>query len=947
MGLQDMDKNVCVLVVDQRCENNQLLVSLCKNDSEWLSPIGWTGQKKVTLLDCRSRGQLTEIDIPQEYAAALMTGDVLTLSCSELDLEQEIIWDRSNVQMRDTEHSQTGVSAIASNLLSRFKGHKNEAEVMSSEAERRAKDAERAAEAYKAKMEAATAAKEEAHRTALNAAREAENALKMEAERIAEMERAAKAFEEAERLKQDELRRVEEERRAEEERLAEEARRIEAARKREEAARREAERKAALDRYQSALDVTRNEQQNLSSRLNNLKEEAAQLDQNRADTLSKHEAALSGLGKSEKSLQKRSAAYDKLAAKLSGSTSGLEEARAQSDSFLSQRDILAHKLVEQESDYQSAQKAAEAAIAIAAEKRAILEATKEEETLLSTQISQLQKGLEAHSLEVDSLAEKAQQSHKRYTDAECSHSTLAAEVEAFETQMLSLSDKDQSLRHEIEATQQLIEDTQSLVSAHRRAIVHLESGGDIDGIEQAELQSDVFESASPIFGTQEEITNDGWVGRVRRNFARKADAQISIDVDEIELDEGPAQDRVSLREKRPKLPAFMAADAVKSFSLQHQTSLIAIGAVVAGVAIIGGGYAINKSAPQLTAKAEQPTQVASAIAKAPPVKTVPELPKAEKLEYTLGTETQNSENQNPEKTNVAAADIEINTPEISSEIAIEEPAAKVAAVTVKEPKLPIAKADIAAIKAPAKPKAWNRKPRNYPEVTRDIQERLFDLGYYLGEFDGLQNEDTLKAVREFKQLYDLPVNDAFTGQFLSKLKQTQQDQKLQQAEAAKTVEAPQLEFYDYVQPVPVEPVWTDSLPAASPAPVPYEASPPEPAPTQLAIAPIEAAPVIAPAIEDVITPSKVIKNAGASYPANALRRKYYKTAIIVLSYDIGLGGEAENIQVSSNDNKSRYAAAFEQEAITMLEEIKFSPKLINDTPVVDSGLTKRIVFQVE
>ena len=98
---------------------------------------------------------------------------------------------------------------------------------------------------------------------------------------------------------------------------------------------------------------------------------------------------------------------------------------------------------------------------------------------------------------------------------------------------------------------------------------------------------------------------------------------------------------------------------------------------------------------------------------------------------------------------------------------------------------------------------------------------------------------------------------------------------------------------------------------------------------------------------DVITPSKVIKNAGASYPANALRRKYYKRAVVTLSYDINTLGKADNIQVSSNDNSSRYAAAFEEKAIKMLEAIQFSPKLINNTPVVDTGLRKRIVFQVE
>ena len=56
-----------ILVIDQGCDNDQLLVSLSKNGAKWLSPVGWTDQQKVALLDCRSNGERTEIDIPAEF----------------------------------------------------------------------------------------------------------------------------------------------------------------------------------------------------------------------------------------------------------------------------------------------------------------------------------------------------------------------------------------------------------------------------------------------------------------------------------------------------------------------------------------------------------------------------------------------------------------------------------------------------------------------------------------------------------------------------------------------------------------------------------------------------------------------------------------------------------------------------------------------------------------
>ena len=89
-----------VLVIDQMCENSQLLISLCRNETEWLSPVGWTEKQKITLLDCRSEGGKTEIDIPAEFSKTLKSGDKLVLKCSELDLTQEITWEASHFQTR-------------------------------------------------------------------------------------------------------------------------------------------------------------------------------------------------------------------------------------------------------------------------------------------------------------------------------------------------------------------------------------------------------------------------------------------------------------------------------------------------------------------------------------------------------------------------------------------------------------------------------------------------------------------------------------------------------------------------------------------------------------------------------------------------------------------------------------------------------------------------------
>ena len=388
MGLQNTDmaqaENAHVLVINQDCETDQLLVSLCRNGEHWLSPVGWTDQQKVTLLDCRSVAGTTEIDIPAEFARDIKPGDVLTLKCSELDLEKEIIWEESNIIPR-ADISKAASGGIAGSLLSRFISSKDAGEDDTrSEAERRAEDAHRAAETFKAKMEAASAAKDDAQRKALEAARQAEEALKAEADRIAEMERAAKAFEEAERLEQDELRRVEEERLAEEMRLAEQARRIEAARKREERARLEAERKAALERYITALDVTQNEEKRLKDRLDRLGADARDLSKRNAEQRTELAKSKEVLTKKEGTADTRRNSFEKTQGHLTLLNSDLSGLQFRTEALTTDKQALSMRLAQADADYVQAQKEAEEAIARADIKRKDLDAVRLEDSDMSS-----------------------------------------------------------------------------------------------------------------------------------------------------------------------------------------------------------------------------------------------------------------------------------------------------------------------------------------------------------------------------------------------------------------------------------------------------------------------------------------------------------------------------------------------------------------------------------
>jgi len=1041
MGLQSTHtaNGASVLVIDQACDNDQLLISLSKNGTKWLSPVGWTEQQKVTLLDCRPNGETTEIDIPAEFASDITSGDVLVLRCSELDLEKEIIWEASDVETRIIEESVPAATSLAGGLLSRFKSSKAEViEETKSEAQLRAEEADRAAQTYKAKMEAATAAKEDAQRKALEAAREAEAALKMEADRIAEMERAAKAFEEAERLKQDELRRVEEERRAEEARLAEEARRIEEARKREIAAKKEADRKAALERYQAALDFTQNEDVRLKSRLKDLKRQAKSDAANVAVQEKDLQSRRGLMVVTEETAAKRFDSYEKSASKLDVMNADLSLLQSESETLGTDRQALSIRLMQADTDYQQAQKEAESAMARAETRRAELDNIRQEESEVSERIASVSEKLTSQNQIVTSASEKTQKLQSKLESTQAELTQAKAEIEALEQALLAQAEKDQNLRLEIEATQQAIEDSHVREVKHREAIEHLEAGGAPEDIAEIDFEvrglepSSVSDDSSETNLMPPKTKNAGFMDRIRRNSARKKDAQISIDVKDVLVD---------AQEVDADSILLAGLDDTPSFLRRHGSSFMALGAVIGGIAILGGGYAVNKSASsklEVKSTTPAPTQVASAVTKVELPKTS-ELTKIEAVEEVINTKAEGIE---AEVTPITIDLSKIETPEIKSSkiesakmetpdskvgdaaveadpkvediimpAAIEESSFAVKLAEVVDPSgfafelpdmMPVAlseevdsqpvakeaeiekpapKKQVSATSAPktieaekakvvktaaiekVQPKATPKVEAdvNYPELTSDVQTRLFNLGIYDGDINGLQTKATKEAIINFKTLFAMPeIDDRITGALLTKLKQVQHEQEVAEIKAIEVAEqeanvavqvaeaTPSVDFYDTVQAVPVAPVITDSLPSTSSLPDsdPIPASvEPEPEPVQLASIPAVTEPSPSPAVQDVIVEAELTQNAGAKYPEMAERRNYYVDVNIVMTYDIDVSGRTTNIRIESNDHTGRFNTAFEKEAMRAIKKLRFKPKTVNGVPTESNDRVKRIVFR--
>ena len=1005
MGIQGANigdvTGASVLVIEETCDNSQLLVSLCRNGSQWLSPVGWTEKQKITLLDCRSQGGKTEIEIPVEYSKNLVTGDKLTLTCSELDLTQEIIWEGTNLQTRPFLDSNPKSTAVTGGFFSRFKSAKApEVTNTKSEAELRAEEADRAAETYREKMELAARAREEAQAKALEAAREAEAALKMEAERIAEMERAAKAFEEAERLKQDGIRRVEEERRQEEARKAEEARRIEQARKRKEAARIEAERKAALERYEAALDVTQNEKIRLESRLSRLKTDSAALESQKAEQLEILSSLQNDLQTIENNAATARDTYEKTASKLDLLSRDLNDFKAKSDSLNAESEDVRTRVTQADSDYLAAQKEAEMAIARAEEKRKNLENIQAEKDKLDETVKALTDKLETQAKLVSDTSLKTQRLQSKYEKAQADLTNKSMDIEARQTDAERISDSVQTSRLEIEATQQAVDDSRMRQAAHQDAIKHLEAGGNPENMPEFDSETRFFSDNNLNANTESEIENEeveqkskGLMGRMRRPFARSKDPSISVEVEDISLDETPdtlediIEDIVNVDET-PAQFSIQDTDAApelktEGFVRRYSKSLLAIGTILGGAAILGGGYLAtqNNAKQSLTVKSSHPmpTKIVSAVSdvKIPVIKT----PETVTVEKTSAEPALSTSSENVEVKVVEAVIPDIMLPNLTltgkslDNVAVDAPVKKL--ITTK----PVIK----SVKPKKTIKAKVQKPKNYPELTTRVQRQLQTLGFYNGALNGEQTQETKEAIETFQKIYSLPPSGLKSGTFLTTLNTAEARHKEAQKYVVVTQtvpisnetlstsqtsisetsidETPQFVetsfstpvFYDTVTAVPAQPVVTDTLSSAQSYITPQET-------VKEAEAPLIAAPSLAPAIQsieitqqkasevvppvqDVIVEAKRTRPIRAAYPKAAAAKNYFVDARIVVAFDINEAGKVVNSRILTNDHTGRFNSAFERAALSAVKKQRYSPKTINGTPVASTGQTQHIVFK--
>lgn len=91
--LRDPSGDRVGVIVHMPCQRNQLIVKLRREGGLWLSRQGWIGRETAVMLDCTSRDDKTEIDIPAEWAAEIETGETLHTSCGDPVFSGKCIWN--------------------------------------------------------------------------------------------------------------------------------------------------------------------------------------------------------------------------------------------------------------------------------------------------------------------------------------------------------------------------------------------------------------------------------------------------------------------------------------------------------------------------------------------------------------------------------------------------------------------------------------------------------------------------------------------------------------------------------------------------------------------------------------------------------------------------------------------------------------------------------------
>ena len=123
-----------VLIVPCECSFSQVIITLCRNNSEWLTSLGWYPSEKNIPLNCHSVSDGIAIRIPERHVHTLVDGDSLNIQCPELRFEGDVIWetDAAATQSAPTQSSLTqgamaqpkeaqAIGAVANNSASQKK----------------------------------------------------------------------------------------------------------------------------------------------------------------------------------------------------------------------------------------------------------------------------------------------------------------------------------------------------------------------------------------------------------------------------------------------------------------------------------------------------------------------------------------------------------------------------------------------------------------------------------------------------------------------------------------------------------------------------------------------------------------------------------------------------------------------------------------------------------
>jgi len=743
------------LSLGHACGKKQLLLSLSKNGTEWLSPMGWTSQQKSTLLECTDDNGATRIVIPPNYAADIEPGDVLVFSCATLDLKETLVWQADRVKanlvgdiMLPSKKIGSGLFACLAAMAPGTSGTNGRY------VKRDTAKAKRDTRADIKKMRATAAAKESAYSEATLAARH------VEAARLAQVRQLRLEVEKSER------------------RLAidDEKRREEEYRQRDIAVAEKLARQKAIERYTAALEKTRDEELRLDEHLQELKlqeKEYSKALNYQDDNL---KASYSKLQDSEAIVEKRIKRFENSEKKRNAEAKKLSTLQTESDVINAQHRSLPLRLSLAEEDFQRAQQAVIEAEALASERQAELDALKAEKLSMAERLTNITEKLHAQAQLAESISEKTL---KLQTVAHKSRAELQAkfmDIDRLKQQKEINIEHTEKLHFDIETTRQAIAEIRASEKRCLDGIIHLKQGGALESIPY-----DIFErhanstviapeqsrAAAPVRYHGQEAKR-----HIGHSLKRSGDKVRSINPSDLKI-------------KLPRFTAFsygsLSSARLKMLSPQLRFNGMALGATIAGIFILSGGFAINQKMSLknvVKTQSSVTTQVASdVISMQLPVKANSISNDEETLKYIEEPETADLEllaKKSPSlqasepETQTLAAKPEKLSPPASSKLKLEDKADVTPKASIQdESGTP---EDGGGESLP--------KQNKSPEIIQDVQMRLADLGFYKGAVHGVKTRETVEAVILFKTLFDMDADDEINTQLVKVLKQAQASQKV-------------------------------------------------------------------------------------------------------------------------------------------------------------------------